>query len=351
MTDMPKPIDRASPQSAPVAPKPSQPPAAVDLNGPDIGGTGMPRSTGGATFGGPPGRVVPEALNPSGAQVNKSAHPGALWPKPAPEKPIEPSATEFARLSPAEQQAQLTKLRAEREQLSIAISTRLAELDAGFRKLSPEQQLNAVRYYRENSQNLTPEVRQALDPLIAQANSLQGQIRSLRGRGDEIKSARAHRRREGTGAREYTDAERAERRALAKELLAKRAEAKKVAAAAVSVVDKGGLKADLLAHVETVIDPKAAAAGSGQSLFDLLKRFFKLDHFITHVAPKIIAKAFDKMHANAEQSYQDRQQRFETTRKEHAELEQRVATIRVQFKELAEKVQRESEAAEKLKSQ
>ncbi len=259
----------------------------------------------GSTAAAPKGAVTdyagqaapPKELVPRGKQVTTSASPSALWGEAPATNELDVDA--FQKLSPAEQQAQLTTLREERQQLSAQIQARLAKLDIKWNNSRLVTRTEALRDYQEQTKHLDPATKQELDGLLHRAEASQRSINTLRAKIDRLPKTP-----------EAKKAQAALRTQLAKELRAARAEQSKVVKAATTVVDQQGLKADRLAVTEQVIDPSAPKPGSGDTLLEKVTRFLHLDGFLD-----LMGRLFDPAKTQNEQLVQGAAQRLDESRK------------------------------------
>jgi len=172
----------------------------------------------------------------------------------------------------AEQKAQLTTLREERQQLSAQIQARLAKLDIKWNNSRLVTRTEALRDYQEQTKHLDPATKHELDALLEKSEAAQRKINDVRARIDRLPKTP-----------EAKKAQAALRSQLARELRNARSEQSKVVQAATAVVDQQGLKTDRLATTEQVIDPSAPAPGSGSSLLEKITRFLGIDSFFTRL--------------------------------------------------------------------
>jgi hypothetical protein len=226
----------------------------------------------------------------------KSAAPDALWGEVSNEvsagaDDFDPK--QFAALSPAQQQDQLQALRTQRNELKSQIEARLQQLDVKWDRSRVSTRSEALREYQEASRNLDPATRHELDGLLNRAERAQRTINHLRVETDKL----------GHKGPRHT----AERDRLAAELRRARADQSKAVAAATTLVDDQGLKADRLAVTEQVIDPNAPAPGSGQTLLEKFATFFHLD-FLIGVVEQVVGslrKADDQRQAERNREQQE----------------------------------------------
>jgi hypothetical protein len=226
----------------------------------------------------------------------KSAAPDALWGEVSTEvsagaDDFDPK--QFAALTPAQQHDQLQALRTQRNELKSQIEARLQQLDVKWDRSRVSTRSEALREYQEASRALDPATRHELDGLLNRAERAQRTINHLRVETDKL----------GHKGPRHT----AERDRLAAELRRARADQSKAVAAATTLVDDQGLKADRLAVTEQVIDPNAPAPGSGQTLLEKFATFFHLDFLIGAVEQVFtsLRKADDARQAEREREQQE----------------------------------------------
>ena len=214
------------------------------------------------------GQAAPvKELVPRGTPVSTSASPSSLWGD-APKKDLEPA--EFAKLSPADQAKTLQALRTERNQVGTEILQRVDKLDHKWNNSRLVTRTEALREYEERGKHLDPSSRRKLGGLLDRSEASQRRINELRAQIAQLPKTP-----------ESKKAQADLRNQLAHELERCRSEQSKVVKEATAVVDAKGLKVDRLATTEQIIDPKAPAQGSGDSLLDKIGRFFKLDWLIS----------------------------------------------------------------------
>jgi hypothetical protein len=261
------------------------------------------------------GQAAPKKeLVPKQQQLTASADPTALWGDAPSAAPLDAEA--LAKLSPAEQQQAIESLSAELDQLGRDISQRIEQLDVRWNRSRLSTRTEALREYEEHSRHLHPGRRRQLDGLLDRSEAAQRRINELRARIDRLPK---------------TPAAKAEmkalRSALAKELVALRAEQSKAVKEATAVVDAAGLKVDRLAVTEQLIDPGSPGPGSGGSLLEKLARFLELDALFTRVqlqTARAQQAAFSQdIDRRAEAREQEFKARLDRERADAAQQEQR----------------------------
>jgi len=205
------------------------------------------------------------AFSPGGTAVARSADPGALWGGGQAE-----ADQAFLALEPAQQQAELQALRAQRDELTQKIAERVGVLDQKWEQLPTFKKVEALREYRQRSTRLDPATRAEVDSLLEQAQARQKKINSLRAQAAKLGPARL-----GRGTPE-------QRHRLAVQLAEARRLQKKEVKAATRVIDAKGLKLDRLRQTERLIDPGAPKGGLLSTLVDGWNFVMRqLDHFLS----------------------------------------------------------------------
>ena len=204
-------------------------------------------------------------LLPQGQHVARSADPDALWGAGAPRRHRDFDVAEFKRLSPAERQAKLEAMKAQREALKGEIQERVGQLDRKWNYALLKKRTESLRDFQSLKPQLTPDQAQRFDAALRAAEAAEKKVAAL------AEKAKAF------GPDSKQDPAQAEaRKRLASELRKARAEQSAAVHAATAVVDEAGLKLDRLANAEQVLDKNAPKPGSGQSLWEKITSFFDL---------------------------------------------------------------------------
>lgn len=237
-------------------------------------------------------------LLPPAQHVARSADPGALWGDAAPKSHRAALLADFKRLPPAERQAKLAELKAQREALKGEIQDRVGELDKKWKYSRLKTRTASMRDLQGKRPELSPEAAAKLDAALKAAEAAEQKVNAL---AEKAKAFMPESKKDPVQAQA--------RKQLASELRKARDEHSQAVAAATAIIDDAGLKVDRLANAEQAIDRNAPPAGSGQSLLDKVISFFDLGWAINTFSSLL-------------QSVSDMQQRFIEQRAELHKEEQ-----------------------------
>lgn len=185
-----------------------------------------------------------------GQPLKGSAAPGNLWAEP---RPAPPTASQLNRLSSAARAEKLSELKEQKAALETQISDRV---DTLWSRLTHRTLGFRAEIYKslKSHPNMPAQNRRELEGLLARSDQSLSKLDQLKARAEGLAK---------TGSPQNT----AERTALAKQLLAVRAEHRSCVRAAETLVDRSGLKLELLLGAESKIAPETPKERSLTQLF------------------------------------------------------------------------------------